>query len=233
MHGIGKVGVMTAHIAAVLAAKGVKLLLGQSAEVIEQTTEGMVVRLKSGHRLPAQLVVAGVGGRPKNKLAVNAGLEVAPRGGIRVNEFLQTTDPDIYAVGDAVEVKDIVSGHRTQTPLAGPANHQGRIAADNVCERAARYRGTQGTAILGFFNHTAAMTGASEKALRRTERPFRKVYVHPIHHAGYYPCAEAMTLKLLFDPITGKILNAQAVGGAGVDKRIDVLPVAIQWHDGV
>ena len=123
MHGIGKVGVMTAHIAAVLAAKGVKLLPGQSAEVIEQTTEGMVVRLKSGHRLPAQLVVEGVGARPKNKLAVNAGLEVAPRGGIRVNEFLQTTDPDIYAVGDAVEVKDTVSGHPTQTPLAGPANH--------------------------------------------------------------------------------------------------------------
>ena len=170
----------------------------------------------------------GVGVRPENKLAVDAGLEVGPRGGIRVNGHLQTTDPDIYAVGDAIEVKDIVSGDQTQVPLAGPANRQGRIAADNVLGRPTTYRGTQGTAILGFFDRTAAMTGASEKALRRADCPFRKVYVHPTHHAGYYPGAEAMTLKLLFDPVTGKLLGAQAVGGAGVDKRIDVLAVAIQ-----
>ena len=141
---------------------------------------------------------------------------------------LQTSDPDIYAVGDAIEVKDFVSGDPTQVPLAGPANRQGRIAADNIFGRAVRYRGTQGTAIVGVFDRTAAMTGASEKALRRANRPFRKVYVHPTHHAGYYPGAEAMTLKLLFDPTTGKVLGAQAVGGAGVDKRIDVLAVAIQ-----
>jgi NADPH-dependent 2,4-dienoyl-CoA reductase/sulfur reductase-like enzyme len=150
-------------------------------------------------------------------------LEVGPRGGIRVNEFLQTTEPDIYAVGDAIEVKDVVSGEPTQVPLAGPANRQGRIAADNALGRAVRYRGTQGTAIVGVFDKTAAMTGASEKSLRRANRPFRKVYVHPTHHAGYFPGAEAMALKLLFDPATGWILGAQAVGGAGVDKRIDVL----------
>ena len=120
------------------------------------------------------------------------------------------------------------SGDPTQVPLAGPANRQGRIAADNIFGRAARYRGTQGTAIVGVFDRTAAMTGASEKALRRANRPYRKVYVHPAHHAGYYPGAEQMTLKLLFDPETGKVLGAQAVGGAGVDKRIDVLAVAIQ-----
>ena len=219
---------MTTPIAQALTAKGVTLLLGRSAEVIEQTPEGLVVCLNSGERLPAQLVVVGVGVRPENTLAVGAGLEVGPRGGIRVNDHLQTTDPDIFAVGDAIEVKDVVSGDQTQVPLAGPANRQGRIAADNVFGRPTTYRGTQGTAILGFFDRTAAMTGASEKALRRAARPFRKVYVHPTHHAGYYPGAEAMTLKLLFDPTTGKLLGAQAVGGAGVDKRIDVLAVAIQ-----
>lgn len=219
---------MTTPIVQELADKGVTLLLGQSAEALEQTAEGLVVCLNSGQRLPAQLVIFGVGVRPENKLAVDAGLEVGLRGGIRVNEHLQTSDPNIYAVGDAIEVKDVVSGDPIQVPLAGPANRQGRIAADNIFGRAVRYRGTQGTAIVGVFDRTAAMTGASEKSLRRANRPFRKVYVHPTHHAGYYPGAEAMTLKLLFDPTTGTALGAQAVGGAGVDKRIDVLAVAIQ-----
>ena len=169
-----------------------------------------------------------MGVRPENNLAVDAGLEVGPRGGIRVNDNLQTSDPDIYAVGDAIEVKDFVSGDPTQVPLAGPANRQGRIAADNIFGNAARYRGTQGTAIVGVFDRAAAMTGASEKALRRANHPYRKVYIHPAHHAGYYPGAEQMTLKLLFDPKSGRLLGAQAVGGAGIDKRIDVLAVAIQ-----
>ncbi len=219
---------MTKPIVEELTSQGVTLLLSQTAEALEQTAEGLVVCLNSGQRLPAQLVIFGIGVRPENKLAVDAGLEVGPRGGIRVNDHLQTSDPDIFAVGDAIEVKDVVSGDSTQVPLAGPANRQGRIAADNVFGHSATYRGTQGTAILGFFDRTAAMTGASEKALRRANRPFRKVYVHPTHHAGYYPGAEAMTLKLLFDPTTGRLLGAQAVGGAGVDKRIDVLAVALQ-----
>lgn len=219
---------MTTPIVQKLAEHGVTLLLGQSADALEQTADDLDVCLNSGQRLPAQLVVFGVGVRPENKLAVDAGLTVGPRGGIRVNEFLQTGDPDIYAVGDAIEVKDVLSGDPIQVPLAGPANRQGRIAADNIFGRSIRYRGTQGTAIVGVFDRTAAMTGASEKALRRANRPFRKVYIHPMHHAGYYPGAEAMTLKLLFDPATGRVLGAQAVGGAGVDKRIDVLAVAIQ-----
>jgi NADPH-dependent 2,4-dienoyl-CoA reductase/sulfur reductase-like enzyme/rhodanese-related sulfurtransferase len=219
---------MTTPIAQTLTDKGVSLLLGQSAEAFERAPDGVVVRLKSGQRLPSQLVVLGVGVRPENKLAVEAGLEVGPRGGIRVNEHLQTSDPDIYAVGDAIEVKDFVTGEPAQVPLAGPANRQGRIAADHIFGRDARYRGTQGTAILRVFDRTAAMTGASEKALRRAKRPYRKVYIHPTQHAGYYPGAETMTLKLLFDPETGRVLGAQAVGGAGVDKRIDVLAVAIQ-----
>lgn len=211
-----------------LVVNGVTVRLGQSAEAFEQTSAGLVVRLKSGQRLAAELVILGVGVRPENKLAVEAGLEIGPRGGIRVNEHLQTSDPDIYAVGDAIEVKDFVLGGPTQVPLAGPANRQGRIAADHIFGRDACYRGTQGTAIVGVFNLTAAMTGASEKSLLRANRPYRKVYVHPTHHAGYYPNAEQMTLKLLFDPQSGRLMGAQAVGGAGVDKRIDVLAAAIQ-----
>ena len=220
---------MTTPIVETLLARGVTVLLGQSAEGFEEASEGLVVRLKSGRRLPAQVVILGVGVRPENKLAVEAGLDVGPRGGIRVNDHLQTTDPDIYAVGDAIEVKDFVTGEPTQVPLAGPANRQGRIAADHIFNRQGdRYRGTQGTAVVGVFDRTAALTGASEKALRRAGRAYRKVYVHPTHHAGYYPGAESMTLKLLFDPEGGRVLGAQAVGGAGVDKRIDVLAVAIQ-----
>jgi len=219
---------MTTPIAQELARKDVTLLLGQSAEGFEPAPEGLLVQLKSGEQLAAQMVVLGVGVRPENKLALDAGLAVGPRGGIRVNESLQTSDPQIYAVGDAIEVKDFVTGEPTQVPLAGPANRQGRIAADRIFGRPSRYRGTQGTAIVRVFERTAAMTGASEKVLRRAGRPFRKVYIHPTHHAGYYPGAEAMTLKLLFDPETGKLLGAQAVGGAGVDKRIDVLAVAVQ-----
>jgi NADPH-dependent 2,4-dienoyl-CoA reductase/sulfur reductase-like enzyme/rhodanese-related sulfurtransferase len=219
---------MTTPIAQELTNKGVSLLLGQSAESFVEGTDGITVRLKSGQRLAAQLVVLGVGVRPENKLAVDAGLEVGSRGGITVNEHLQTSDSDIYAVGDAIEVKDFVTGEATQVPLAGPANRQGRIAADHIFGQDARYRGTQGTAIVRVFERTAAMTGASEKVLRRISRPYRKIYVHPTHHAGYYPGAEGMTLKLLFDPETGKVLGAQTVGGAGVDKRIDVLAVVIQ-----
>lgn len=219
---------MTAPIVDALRKKNVQLLLGQSADAFEQASDGLVVRLKSGQRLSAQLVILGVGVRPENKLAVDAGLEVGPRGGIRVSERLQTSDPDIYAVGDAIEVRDFISGEPTQVPLAGPANRQGRIAADNIFGRPARYRGTQGTAIVGVFDCTAAMTGASEKSLRKAGHPYRKVYIHPAHHAGYYPGAEQMALKVLFDPKTGRVLGAQVVGSAGVDKRIDVIAVAIQ-----
>lgn len=219
---------MTAPILETLRNNAVTVLLSQSADAFESAADGVVVKLRSGERLPAQLVILGVGVRPENRLAADAGLEVGPRGGIRVNEHLQTSDPDIYAVGDAIEVKDFVSGDPTQVPLAGPANRQGRIAADNIFGRPSRYRGTQGTAIVGVFDRTAAMTGMSEKSLRRTQKPYRKIYVHPGHHAGYYPGAEAMTLKLLFDAESGRILGAQAVGGSGVDKRIDVLAAAIQ-----
>ena len=219
---------MTTPLIEQLEAKGVTPRLNQSAEAFESAPHGLNVRLKSGETLKAGFAILGIGVRPENGLAVSAGLEVGPRGGIRVNESLQTSDPDIYAVGDAIEVTDYVTGAAAQIPLAGPANRQGRLAADHAFGRVVRYRGTQGTAIVRVFDKTAAITGASEKALKRIGPSYRKVYIHPTHHAGYYPGAEAMTLKLLFDPRTGRVLGAQAVGGAGVDKRIDVLAMAIQ-----
>lgn len=221
---------MTAPISEQLVSHGVSLLLGQTAEALEQTGGGLVIRLTSGQTLSAQLVVFGVGVRPENKLAVDAELDVGPRGGIRVNDHLQTTDPDIYAIGDAIEVKDFVTGEPTQVPLAGPANRQGRIAADNAFGRSVCYRGTQGTAIVRVFDRTAAMTGASEKTLRRINRPFRKIYVHPMNHAGYYPGAEAMTLKLLFDPQTGRVFGAQSVGGDQPSGAPGERRRALQFH---
>lgn len=219
---------MTTPILDRLKAHGITVHLGDSAEAFEPAANGLTVRLKSGATLPAQLVVLGIGVRPENGLAVAAGLEVGPRGGIKVDEYMRTADPDIFAVGDAVEIAGYVLGGRTQVPLAGPANRQGRIAADNALGRNERYRGTQATAILGLFGLTAACTGETEKTLKRAGIPFEKIYIHPANHAGYYPGARPMSLKLLFQPNTGRILGAQIVGEEGVDKRIDVLAVAIQ-----
>lgn len=219
---------MTAPILEALQADDVDVRLADSAQSFEPCAEGILVRLQSGAVLTTQMVVLGVGVRPENKLAIDAGLQVGARGGIQVNARMQTSDPAIYAVGDAVEIRDFVTGEPTQVPLAGPANRQGRIAADNIFGGVTEYRGTQGSAILGLFGRTAAMTGQSEKALQRVRRAYRKIYIHPAHHAGYYPGAEGMTIKLLFDPGNGRVLGAQAVGGAGVDKRMDVIATAIQ-----
>lgn len=219
---------MTSPVVEEMARHRVRLLLSDAAAAFDAHDGGISVSLKSGTRLRADLVVVGVGVRPENGLAQAAGLTVGARGGIRVNAHMQTSDPDIYAVGDVVETTDFVSGRPAQVPLAGPANRQGRIAADHAFGRPSKFRGTQATAIVRVFGKTAALTGASEKSLKRENHAYRKVYVHPAHHAGYFPGAEPMALKLLFDPASGKILGAQAVGGAGVDKRIDVIAVAIQ-----
>jgi NADPH-dependent 2,4-dienoyl-CoA reductase/sulfur reductase-like enzyme/rhodanese-related sulfurtransferase len=219
---------MTVPIAEHLAKNGVTLLLKDSPKSFARSDDGLIVHLHPGKSLPVQLVIVGIGVRPESKLAAEAGLDIGPRGGIRVNSHMQTCDPDIYAVGDVVEAKDFVTGLATQVPLAGPANRQGRTAADHIFGRSTRFRGVQGTAIVRVFDYTAALTGASEKSLQRANRLYRKVYVHPANHVGYFPGAEGMTLKLVFDPHTAKLLGAQAVGGAGVDKRIDVLSVALQ-----
>lgn len=208
--------------------QGVHLRLANSIQRFDEAPDGLTITLKSGQVIEADFAVVSVGVRPENELAKNAGLECGDRGGVVTNASMQTSDPDIYAVGDVVEVDDFVTKARVQIPLAGPANRQGRIAADHLSGRATEFRGTQGSAIIGLFDRTVAMTGQSEKALKREGMLYEKVYVHPADHAGYYPGANGLTLKLLFDPETGKILGAQCVGSTGVDKRIDVISMAIQ-----
>ena len=166
---------------------GIKLHLSDAAESFEQAEGGLRVHLRSGQELAADFVVMSVGVRPENKLATEAGLAVGPRGGIQVNDSMQTTDPDIYAAGDAVEVTHFVDGKPTQIPLGGPANRQGRIAADHIFGRDSRYRGTQGTAIVGLMGMVAAMTGLSEKVLVASGTPYEKVFIHPAHHAATTP----------------------------------------------
>ena len=206
----------------------VVLKLNASAKAFQPAGEGLDVLLDDGSTLHCGLAVVAVGVKPETRLAWEAGLELGATGGIRVDDRMRTSDPSIWAVGDAVEVRDFVTQTPALIPLAGPANRQGRLAADAIFGRPGRYRDTQGTAVVKVFDQTFAMTGASEKALTRAGRPWRKVYVHAADHATYYPGAKAITLKLLFDPADGSILGAQAVGAAGVDKRMDVLAVALR-----
>jgi len=208
--------------------RGVALQLGDGVWSLHQTSSSLRVTLKSGKELDCDFAMLTVGVRPEVKLAEEAGLEIGSCAGIKVNEHLQTSDPDIYAIGDAVEVRDFVLGNAALIPLAGPANKQGRMAADNICGRKRTYDGTQGTAILKVFDLTAAMTGASEKVLSKTNIEYEKLYLHQANHAGYYPGAKPMHIKLLFGKPEGKVLGAQIVGADGVDKRIDVFAVAIR-----
>ena len=224
---------MAAWLHAELRANGVELHLNDPVTAFEAPTDreparASIVVLKSGKHLPADSVVLGLGVKPEDGLARSAGLEIGERGGIRVNEHLQTSDPHIWAVGDAIEVRDGVTGQWSLIPLAGPANRQGRIAADNIFGRPSRYESTWGTAILRLFNLTAGCTGANEKCLRKAGLPYQAIHLHPNSHAGYYPGAEPIALKILFAPDTGKLLGAQAVGHDGVDKRIDVLATALK-----
>ncbi|HDM8210515.1 TPA: FAD-dependent oxidoreductase [Vibrio harveyi] len=182
--------------------------------------------LNNGDQLDTDILIMAIGVRPETKLAQEAGLQIGALGGIYTNEYMQTSDPSIYAVGDAVEEKDFVTGEQTLVPLAGPANRQGRMAADNMLGRQETYQGTQGTAICKIFDVAVASTGKNEKQLKRDNITYEKVYVHTASHASYYPGAETVSFKMLFDPATGKILGAQAVGKDGVDKRIDVMAVA-------
>jgi NADPH-dependent 2,4-dienoyl-CoA reductase/sulfur reductase-like enzyme/rhodanese-related sulfurtransferase len=213
-----------------LAAEGVTLRLGDGLAGFEGDARGVVaVRTESGGRIPAQLVILSIGVRPETTLAQAASLPLGARGGIAVDRYMRTADPHIWAVGDAVEVIDVVTGQEIILPLAGPANRQGRVAAESICGGGRAFRGVQATAVVGVFGLTVATTGASEKGLRRAGvGGFEKVYLHPGHHAGYYPGAQPIHLKLLFSVPDGRILGAQAVGLAGVDKRIDVISTAIQ-----
>ncbi len=219
---------MATPIHQVLRLHGVELFLNDAAASFAERDGKVVVTLRSGKEIVGDFAALGVGVRPETRLAREAGLQVGERGGIVVNERLQTTDPDIYAVGDAIEVKDFVTGQATVIPLAGPANRQGRIAADNCMGHASTYEGTQGTAVVRVFELTAACTGANEKTLKKAQMQYEKVYLHPMSHAGYFPGAMPMTIKLLFAPDTGHVLGAQIVGEDGVDKRIDVLAAAVR-----
>lgn len=182
--------------------------------------------LSNGESLTTELLIMAIGVRPETTLAQQAGLEIGQLGGIWTNAEMQTSDPFIYAVGDAVEEQDFVTGKPTLVPLAGPANRQGRMAADNMFGRKETYQGTQGTAICKVFDLAVASTGKNEKQLKREGIEYEKVYVHTASHASYYPGAEIVSFKMLFDPNSGKIFGAQAVGKDGIDKRIDVMAVA-------
>lgn len=206
---------------------GVRLHLGTAAAAFADAGGQVRVELVGGEVLTANLVILAAGVKPESHLAAEAGLEIGVNGGIRVDQHLRTSDTDIYAGGDAVEVTDHVTGAPAQIPLAGPANRQGRVIADNLCGIDSVYTTTQGTAIVKVFSMTGGATGASEKRLKATGRSYRKIYIHPSGHAGYYPGSATMHIKVLFDPENGTLLGAQVVGYDGVDKRLDVLATAL------
>ena len=215
-----------------LSRNGVRLALNDGVAGFTQKEGGALeVRTKGGKMYAADIVILALGVRPDTKLAKSAGLAIGERGGIRVDDHMRTSDADIFAVGDAIEVKDFGTGQWSLVALAGPANRQGRIAADVICGRNSRYRGTQGTSIIGLFGGAAAWTGVSEKSLKRLgDTDYEKIYLFPNSHAGYYPGAKMLGLKFLFRKSNGKVLGAQALGedGPAVDKRISALAVAIQ-----
>jgi len=209
---------------------GIHLALNDGVAGFKQTASGSLeVLTKSGKTHPADIVILALGVRPETALAKTAGLTIGERGGIRVDEQMRTSNPDIFAVGDAIEVKDFVTGEWSLIALAGPANRQGRIAADVIAGRDSRFRGSQGTSIIGLFGASAAWTGASEKTLNRIgDKDFEKIYLYPNSHAGYYPGARPIAMKVIFRKSNGRILGAQALGLDNVDKRISALAVALQ-----
>lgn len=219
---------MTVGVLRSLRAHGVEVALGSGLTGIRKTDDGRLEADLGGRKEAADLVLLAVGVRPEVRLAEEAGLVLGPRKGIRVDTHMTTSDPSIYAVGDAVEVNDFFTGAPGLVPLAGPANRQGRIAADNLAGIESEFMGTQGTSIVRVFETVFAMTGPSEKALRAQGRAYEKVYLHPSSHAGYYPGAQGMHLKVVFDPKDGRLIGAQASGGEGVDKFIDVMATAIK-----
>jgi NADPH-dependent 2,4-dienoyl-CoA reductase/sulfur reductase-like enzyme/rhodanese-related sulfurtransferase len=211
---------------------GVHVALNDSVAGFKQAANGVIdVLTKSGKTYPADIVILALGVRPDTALAKKAGLEIGKRGGIRVDEKMRTSNPDIFAVGDAVEVKDFVTGEWSLIALAGPANRQGRIAADVIAGRDSTFRGSQGTSIIGLFGAAAAWTGVNERTLNRIgDKDYEKIYLYPNSHAGYYPGAKPIAMKVIFRKSNGRLLGAQALGEDNVDKRISVLAMAIQMR---
>ncbi len=219
---------MAAVVHCYLRDQGIDLHLGDKLVAIKGSSGAEEIELASGKTLPAELVILGIGVRPEVWLAKEAGLAIGSTGGILVDEYLRTSDPFIYAVGDAIQVKDYVTGEDVLIPLAGPANRQGRIVADTIAGRPTPYRGSQGTAIVKIMDMVVAVTGSNEKTLKRLGVDYLACHTHPAPHATYYPGGTQMYMKLIFSPGDGKVMGAQIVGYEGVDKRIDVLATAIR-----
>jgi NADPH-dependent 2,4-dienoyl-CoA reductase/sulfur reductase-like enzyme/rhodanese-related sulfurtransferase len=217
-------------VEALLKRHGVRLALGDGVAGFKPAANGAIdVQTQSGKTYPADLVILALGVRPDTTLAKAAGLTIGERGGIRVDDQMRTSDPDILAVGDAIEVKDFVTGQWSLIPLAGPANRQGRIAADVIAGRDSRFRGVQGTSIIGLFGAAIAWTGVSEKMLNRMgDTDYEKIYLYPNSHAGYYPGAKPIAMKVLFRKSDGRLLGAQALGEDNVDKRISTFAALLQ-----
>ena len=218
---------MAAYIHNQMRRHGVKLALGFTVEGFEEKAGGVDVLLKDAAPLHADMVVLAIGVSPDSRLAAQAGLELGIKGSIVVNDRMETSVPDIYAVGDAVQVRHFVTGQDTLLSLAGPANKQGRIAADNICGGDSRYPGSQGSSVIKVFDMTAASTGVNEKTAKAAGIDCDKLVLSPMSHAGYYPGGRVMTMKVVFEKNTYRLLGAQIVGYEGVDKRIDVLSTAI------
>ena len=219
---------MAAFLHARMRKAGVRLMLGRTVEGFEAEGEQVVVRLKGEPPLRADMAILAIGVTPDTHLAREAGLELGQKGSIVVNDRMQTSVPHIYAVGDAVQVRHFVTGQQAVISLAGPANKQGRIAADNICGGDSRYQGSQGSSVIKVFDMTAAVTGINERTARQAGIDCDKVYLSPANHAGYYPGGRIMTMKVIFEKGSFRLLGAQIVGYEGVDKRIDVLATAIR-----
>ncbi len=221
---------MAAMVHQEMRGKGIDLILGNGLAAINETGKALEVTLSNGQKIPADIVIMAVGVRPETKLAAEAGLTIGTTGAIQVDQKMQTSDPNIYAVGDAVEIQEIVSGKPGWLPLAGPANRQGRLLADILAGRDENYHGAQGTSIVKVFNLAAGSTGLNEKTLKKWNIDYLTSITHPNSHAAYYPGASPLTIKLLFAPKGGELLGAQVVGYEGVDKRLDVLATAIRFR---
>jgi CoA-disulfide reductase len=211
-----------------LKTNNVELYLKDAVKSFKHFENYTTVELSSGKTLKTNMVIMGIGVRPESHLAKEAGLKIGVTGGIQVDEYMKTSDDNIYAVGDAIEIKNFINKTPSLIPLAGPANKQGRIAANNICGANEKYKGTQGTSIAKVFDLTVALTGGNEKSLKKNNINYEKSFTHSLSHAGYYPDASFVSIKLLFEKETGKILGAQIIGSEGVDKRIDVLSTAIR-----
>lgn len=221
-------GDMASFIHAEMRKNGINLMLNTMVEGFSETDHGIDVKIKNASAIHTDMVVMAIGVLPETTLAKEAGLELGIKGSIVVNHRMETSVPDIYAVGDAVQIRNFVTDTDTLLSLAGPANKQGRIAADNICGGDSHYTGGQGSSVIKIFDMTAAATGISEKTAKALDIAADKVILSPMSHAGYYPGGRVMTLKVLFEKDTYRLLGAQIVGFEGVDKRIDVLATAIR-----